>query len=240
MSSPASVIIDLSHTYSPGEKYQQFICWDPNVNEDQGWLTLQKDVLGPGGWDGSRFELRDYNFPNAEDSPPPTQSRDRVSPVYLQPSPAKKKRPYPTESAPSTTPLSSPAPQPIKRPTLPPPVVTAPIVKQQQMEPVKQEVIELNDEQYDGAVEEQQYTDTNQVGGYQGEEDQGVYQDQGGAMVPADESGWRTCKETGLKEQNTTRNGLNIQKEANISVEFVARRSTAPPRQLIMLKFTQD
>jgi len=108
------------------------------------------------------------------------QTRETLSsPVNLQPPPpqAKKKRPLdPPPNITPTTSIPSPAPQPIKRPTLPTPA------KQQQMEPVKQEVIELGDDQYDG---EEQYPDQGGPhGGYEEHHD-----DIEGTMVPADESG---------------------------------------------------
>jgi len=108
------------------------------------------------------------------------QTRETLSsPLNLQPPPpqAKKKRPLdPPPNITPTTSIPSPAPQPIKRPTLPTPA------KQQHMEPVKQEVIELGDDQYDG---EEQYPDQGGPhGGYEEHHD-----DIGGTMVPADESG---------------------------------------------------
>lgn len=106
--------------------------------------------------------------PRTAPPPPRPPSRDN-----LQPPPIKRKRPYPEPAAsPVPTPKRAPLPQQTPPPhSAPPP----------RPEPVKQEVIELGDEQYDadqGAYDADGGGDSG--GGYQGA--QGYAEE--GAMVP--------------------------------------------------------
>jgi len=113
--------------------------------------------------------------------PPPPRPPSRDSMRELQPPPIKRKRPYPDQHQ---QPSATPSPKrvvaaPLITPPPPPPSQTAP-----RPEPVKQEVIELGDDQYEetdqGHYEEGDGGDGGEV---YSEEGQGYHPGEG-AMVP--------------------------------------------------------
>ena len=109
--------------------------------------------------------------------PPPLRPPSRDSMRDLHPPPIKRKRPYPDQPSPTPSPKRV-VPAPLITPPPPPPPQTAP-----RPEPVKQEVIELGDDQYEEADQGHYEGD----GGGDGGE---VYSEEGqgypgeGAMVP--------------------------------------------------------
>ena len=121
-------------------------------------------------------------------APPPPSPRppSRDSMRDLQPPPIKRKRPYPDQqpSAPTPSPkriISAP----LINPPPPPPQVTAP-----RPEPVKQEVIELGDDQYEEETEQGHYDEVGDGaegdgGEVYSEGQEGYHHHPGeGAMVP--------------------------------------------------------
>jgi len=132
--------------------------------------------------------LTDNESENSDRPPVSSQSRERVQENSLQPPPVKKKRPYPesnptTHNPPSNS-LQASAPQ---KPSHTTPIIPASVPTRP--EPVKQEVIELGDEQYENSDQYSQEPSATDATYAQDHTNQS-YDDSGAhAMVPAEEGG---------------------------------------------------
>ena len=139
------------------------------------------DSGGGGGSSSSQEESRTAPPPPQASSRPP--SRDSMR--DLQPPPIKRKRPYPEQPSAITPSPKRIVSAPLINPPPPPPQVTAP-----RPEPVKQEVIELGDEQYEEETDQGHYDEVGDGaegdgGEVYSEGQEGYHHHPGeGAMVP--------------------------------------------------------
>jgi len=157
-----------------------------------GEVNVAQDQLNSFLKSAESLKIRGLTDNESENSDRPpvssSQSRERVQESSLQPPPVKKKRPYPesnstTHNPPTNTLQASAPPKPSQTtPIIPASIPTRP-------EPVKQEVIELGDEQYENSDQYSQEPSATDATYAQDHTNQS-YDDSGAhAMVPAEEGG---------------------------------------------------
>jgi len=167
------------------------ICF-PCFSSYNGEVNVAQDQLNSFLKSAESLKIRGLTDNESENSDRPpvssSQSRERVQESSLQPPPVKKKRPYPesnstTHNPPTNTLQASAPPKPSQTtPIIPASIPTRP-------EPVKQEVIELGDEQYENSDQYSQEPSATDATYAQDHTNQS-YDDSGAhAMVPAEEGG---------------------------------------------------
>jgi len=154
-----------------------------NVAQDQlnSFLKSAESLKIRGLTDNESSGSTEDSRTSAQAPPPPRPpSRDPIR--DLQPPPIKRKRPYPDPQHQQSSATPSPkrvVAAPLINPPPPPPSQTAP-----RPEPVKQEVIELGDDQYEETEHQGHYEEGGDGGGeVYAEEGQGYHPGEG-AMVP--------------------------------------------------------